>query len=42
MVKIMENPIKNGMIWGEKNPIFGNTHMDREYVLNPPGHQIPI
>ena len=26
MVKIMENPIKNGMIWG-KPPIFGNPYV---------------
>ena len=25
MVKIMENPIKHGMIWGSR--IFGNTHV---------------
>ena len=27
MVKIMESPINPWMIWGEKPPIFGNTHM---------------
>ncbi len=26
MVKIMENPIKHGMIWGA-HPYFGNTHI---------------
>ncbi len=27
MVKIMENPIKHGMIWGVF-PYFGNTHIN--------------
>ena len=27
MVKIMENPIKHGMIWGGFPIIFGNTHV---------------
>jgi len=27
MVKIMENPIKHGMIWGGKPTIYGNTHI---------------
>ena len=42
MVKIMENPINPWMIWGEKPPIFGFPPICWEYVLNPPGHQIPI
>ena len=32
MVKIMENPIKNGWFGGVKTPIFGNTQMDRRLI----------
>ena len=28
MVKIMDNPIKNGMIWGENPLFFGNIHVE--------------
>ena len=28
MVKIMENPIKHGMIWGVLPLFLGNTHMN--------------
>ena len=32
MVKIMENPTIQWMIWGEKNSIFGNIHLESHMV----------
>ena len=33
MVKIMENPIKNGMIWGEKKQLFSETSIHIPLLL---------
>ena len=34
MVKIMENPIKHGMIWGGKNPLFLVQHPKKSRIFS--------